>query len=105
MSFPNIPKELLPHFIRGLIDGDGSIGHYKDFAISFICASKAFIESLREIVKNETGFSGSMYTNKNGIMTLKYSTNQAKKICEYIYNDSEGIRLERKYEKFKNYVG
>lgn len=104
MSFPNIPKEFLPHFIRGLIDGDGSIGHYKDFTISFICASKTFIESLREIVKNETDFSGSIYTNKNGIMTLKYSTNQAKKICEYIYNDSEGIRLERKYEKFKNCV-
>jgi len=104
MSFPNISRELLPHFIRGLIDGDGSIGHYKDFAISFICASKTFIESFREIVKNETGFSGSMYTNKSGIITLKYSTNQAKKICEYIYNDSEGIRLERKYEKFKNYV-
>ena len=104
MNFPNLPNKLVPHFIRGLIDGDGCIHFNKGVVLSFVCASKSFMDSFRTIIKKEFGFEGSIYTNRNGVQTIRYHSNQALKILDCIYKDSENARLERKYLKFKKYA-
>lgn len=51
---PNIPKELIRHFIRGYFDGDGSacfsyatkLNKHRTLRISFCCGSKQFLEDI-----------------------------------------------------------
>lgn len=48
VKFPNVPDKYLPDFIRGLIDGDGSIGHYSQTKcmVRFDSASFDLVNSL-----------------------------------------------------------
>lgn len=51
VKFPNVPIEYLPDFVRGLIDGDGSLGIYSNRAmIRFDSASFNFIKSLVDVL-------------------------------------------------------
>ena len=62
--FPELPKELVPHFIRGFFDGDGTI--YKrnetnpkrkrpQCCIGFVCGNKKFIDALNAVLRDECG--------------------------------------------------
>ncbi|WHY01865.1 LAGLIDADG family homing endonuclease [Neobacillus sp. DY30] len=56
LEFKNIPKKYIPHFTRGLIDGDGAIfmsGKYYHF--SFACASLEFISDFKRFVEEAIG--------------------------------------------------
>jgi intein-encoded DNA endonuclease-like protein len=54
LKFPDVPQTYLFDFIRGLIDGDGSIGFYNGnrAMIRFDTASLGLITSLRDILNN-----------------------------------------------------
>jgi hypothetical protein len=45
-DFPNIPKEFVPHFIRGYFDGDGSIYKTKNKIGISIVGTKIFMEGM-----------------------------------------------------------
>lgn len=50
-----IPKNLLPFYFRGLIDGDGCM--HKDGKVSIYSGSKLYIESVQEILVQEAKIS------------------------------------------------
>lgn len=53
VEFPNIPKVYLPDLIRGLIDGDGSIGCYNNKPmIRFDSASLSLITGVSNVLKD-----------------------------------------------------
>lgn len=105
--FPDLPKDMIPHFIRGYFDGDGSVtvcrnltnSKWKILKSSFCSGSGEFLKVLSSKlpVKNKNYYKGKR------IFELKYSLNDTISLYNYMYKDST-ICLERKYSKFKEYI-
>ncbi|KKL45892.1 hypothetical protein LCGC14_2351050, partial [marine sediment metagenome] len=51
LKCPNIPKEFVPHFIRGVMDGDGSVDT-KRKRMKIVSASQDFIKGMSGMLKN-----------------------------------------------------
>lgn len=105
MDFPNLKPELIKHFIRGFLDGDGSI-IYKEknnkLRIAFTSTSKSFLDELLKHlpITNYT------YTSKTKVNTC-YTLWIENKISVlntivYLYTDSN-YYLTRKFNIAKEY--
>ena len=90
LSFPNIREDLLPHFIRGYFDGDGSIaqGRRDTNFILTITSTNSFCEKLKYIVENNVGINCHIYdaSNHNGV-TKVFTTNLIYRIPDLYERD------------------
>lgn len=112
IGFPNwLNKELIPHYIRGVYDGDGSIyrayRNVNNLPITVtITATESFCKSLQKICKEELNISAGIYDASchNGItkVFVLSGRNIAKKFLDWIYQDAE-LYLQRKYDRYCNY--
>ena len=96
-----IPKELLCYYFRGLIDGDGCI--HKNGGISIYSGSKRFIESVQEILIQETGVKKlGIYEGTTYFIT--WTSKQDKiKLFNYLYNNLNAtFYYKRKYNRICN---
>lgn len=97
-EFPNIPKEYERDFIRGFIDGDGSIGRYH---FSMICNSLKFAEQIRDKIIEAIPELGWHIYEENRKYTTYWSLhfNMSLKmsipIYNYLYKDAT-VFLKRK---------
>ena len=91
-----LPYMMSPHFIRGFLDGDGCVSGKK---ILFTCSSIDFIQSLQKTIFNVIENFGSL-TFVRGAYNLQYFGTHAKSLGDWLYKDSKGLRLERKYKKY-----
>ena len=95
----NIPINMLPHFVRGFVDGNGSIffdKNTKSFRVQ-IATTLKMAEWLRSY------FNGAQKIKcGKGVYYYELGGNRkAYELLSKIYeNSSEGLRLERKYQKF-----
>lgn len=108
MNFPTITTSLLPHFIRGYFDGDGTVGIYKNslkkencFTLrsGFCSGSKIFIDKLVTYlpVNKKTVKKG-----KSNIFFLDFSVSDSLKLYDFMYANAS-VFLPRKKEKFDLY--
>lgn len=107
LRFPNIPDDLVNHFIRGYFDGDGSVticqnlsgSKWRILKSSFCSGSEEFLKVLSNKLplKNKNCYKGKR------IFELKYSLNDSILLYKYMYKNSS-ICLQRKYLKFKEYL-
>lgn len=108
VKFPYFIKtDLLSHFIRGVIDGDGCIGVYKNNRINLnLCGYKPFVISIFKYLSDNLDVKFSISNTKNPeIVSVNiYGRNQCKIVLDYIYKDST-VFLKRKFEKFKQIKG
>lgn len=113
INFPNnniVPEELIPHFIRGYFDGDGSIywvNNIKRNAGCFsIIGNKEFLEKILEHIKKEVTTNSSLYKYKDKeIYEIRIGgRNNLKNIYNYLYKESS-LFLSRKEKKFKEIIG
>lgn len=106
-----IPQNLIRHFIRGYIDGDGSIGwcKYNNKPRLIICSgSKLLLEWMQNSIRNniETGNPKISQRKNANTYVLEYKGKQVFSILEWIYYDSTTY-LDRKYSlymEYKSYV-
>lgn len=104
---PEIDDKYFWHFLRGLLDGDGSIMNYGDgrIRVQFI-ASEKITNHIKEIFENE-GFAkikSTILSEKDGdiIYTTKYSSyKDVLKIKENMYKNCGKYKLKRKYDIIK----
>lgn len=123
MKFPDIPKELQKHFIRGFLDGDGSIifktvkYKYKrkssyllkyvpnevnfKLRIAFCSTDKVFLETIGKILNVKYYLAKRTRVQDVFILWIENKADVFKTI-EYLYEDST-IFLKRKYDKVKEY--
>jgi hypothetical protein len=112
LKFPNLPHNLVNHFMRGYFDGDGSVfilhpknynktnTIYKNIGIG-ICGTKEFLSEYNKYldcskVKKDKRKEGNVwYLSISG-------TNKVKAFYEFIYKDAT-LYLTRKKDKFENY--
>lgn len=112
LEFPAwLDESLYPHFIRGYMDGDGSIYYSQQrnvFRASMI-GTKMFVDIVKDICK-KVGVKTSLYHKKghNDITYNLYTTSNSGTFTflKWIYKDAN-LKLERKYNKYqqalKNY--
>lgn len=105
---PILSDELMPHLIRGIFDGDGSIGTRKEFIgkkkmvnVNICSTSKSFLDSIKQYC------GGNIYLEKRPGMDmyrLIFTSAEMKlSFYNYIYTNSS-IFLNRKKLIFDNYV-
>lgn len=111
-TFPEwLDKKLIPHFVRGVFDGDGSIYRYykneNNQAITItITATSQFCETLKNICKDELNINAGIYDASchNGITKVFTLSGRriAKEFLDWIYEDAD-LYLQRKYDRYCDY--
>lgn len=120
-----IPDKYFADFLRGHLDGDGSIIKYEDrylqhlnpkyiyqrLFIYFLSASKRHLIWLRKSITRLTTLSGSLnkkisksQRGKHQLYVLKFSTKEAKKLLNWIYYKPNLPCLKRKYLIAKEFL-
>lgn len=115
VDLPKINKSLYPHLIRGLFDGDGYVGEGKFntgglFPRFSLILSEKLYNSLTTIFNdlNLELKKPDIVAEKNGDFILKmriYRKKELRYFFNYIYGEGDVIKLNRKYNKFKDLLG
>jgi intein-encoded DNA endonuclease-like protein len=120
VDFPDIPKEYLSDFVRGLIDGDGSIGIYKNRScVRFDSASLNLITKLCYLLNNlnikcsiskskwiECILNGRKIKSTTQMYRLTFTGLTAYKLLKFIYKNERLCLLRKKEtaELIYNYI-
>ena len=122
LKIPKIPLQYMPDFLRGCIDGDGSIGTYFNKSTKRMCsltsASKNFLTEIKKYLSSINIDSGitekkqkipSIINNKQVIQKHKcYSLYTTGKNCynfvKHIYYNNQQISLKRKAKLAHNII-
>lgn len=105
-EFPDIPKQFERDFMRGFIDGDGSVGNRH---FSMICNSPKFAEQIKDkFIEAIPGLKWVIYkevrkTTHYWSLHFSYSIKVRKPIFDYLYKDAT-VFLKRKRDKALNTV-
>ena len=120
-----VPRNLLVHTVRGLLDGDGSIytgitipnrssyplHQYQRLQVRFHSASSKHIEWLRRTIKHLANLDGWVTTKKkvvdgreyHPLWLLRYSKHESRVLLTWLYSDETAPRLERKWLKWVDF--
>lgn len=106
LKAPPINIELIPAFIRGYSDGDGSIIIDKNNKYHWcILGTKELLIFFQEFFKTNVKLSQRFPERENNNYTLTYGGNQqVPKLLDIIYNNAT-IYLQRKYNKYAEMRG
>lgn len=101
---PNIPYDLIRHFIRGYFDGDGCISKHKTkrnetyYTMTIVCSNENFLYDISTYIEENTGLHFNVYPVQNNAFILN---SVAKKknyhFYKFLYKDAT-IYLKRKFE-------
>lgn len=107
---PNIPADMIPHLIRGIMDGDGSVkakqtniqGRYAH-SISF-CGSHHLMQDIADWCANNAINTTDVYDYKNkSLSEIKIqSIDSIYKFGEIIYKNAT-VYMERKYKLYQDF--
>lgn len=108
-------KELVHHFIRGVFDGDGSIGfikgnkphHSKSLRFRICGGSYEFLKGIRDYLVKELNIPENKINQTKGkhLWNIEYGGNPiCKTIYEWLYKDCDDLFLVRKKEKYDNFI-
>jgi len=92
------------HFIRGMLDGDGSISfsNNKYVRVSFY-GTQECLENISNIILDQCNISKKAISKNRTIFATQYSGKSAILLLKWLYKDAN-IFLDRKYEKIKNII-
>jgi hypothetical protein len=109
-----LPYMESPHFVRGFFDGDGTIyttsaktKQHRLYYINraeFTCSNNLFVENLNRYICKELNIDirsiNKKAKNNEGNFFIRFQGKYLLLFCEWLYKDSDGLRLERKYNKY-----
>lgn len=104
IPFSMIPNNLLKHYVRGLMDGDGCVYHRNDNGLLgvIICttASESMVNDITTLIKQELNIDVKYVNDSHNIVDVcLYKQEDIKTFYNWIY-DNSSIYLQRKYDKF-----
>lgn len=103
-----VPKHLIKHFIRGVIDGDGSIAHtyYHGKGIMIYQNSMQFCEDMQDLIAyamDDYTLHGVCTSRPVNMFVLRYRRiNEAIKLLKFLYEDAT-VYIQRKYDVASEY--
>lgn len=97
-------QDLVKHFIRGYVDGDGSLGIYNGRGSVSILGTEHMLNGILSVLKSQSITTKSIphrctTQGKTNIFELKLNGLCSAKTAEYLYKNSH-IYLDRKYKKY-----
>lgn len=99
IGFPRIPNDLLAHFVRGVVDGDGTLSWNGDRPILQVYSgSSLFLEGFTTAIAEQTGIPAPKQQANRDNWTIKWSTIRAKCLAGWLYYDNPGLALPRKQQ-------
>jgi len=97
IGFPDVPPELLPHFVRGVVDGDGTLAWNGDRpVIQIYSGSPLFVGNMIAAIETATGIPALSLTANRDNWYIKWSTIRAKCLAAWLYVEHPGLALARK---------
>lgn len=106
-----IPFLYFSDFLRGCIDGDGSItsfrhpeSQYLQIRLRVVSASLVFLRWIQETVKHLVEVDGGWIENSPKISVLTYATADALKIFRFIYYSEKVPSLRRKRLRAESFM-
>lgn len=105
-KMPELQQELVPHFIRGYSDGDGSISIDINNRIGWsLCGTKELLNSIQDFFGLNYKLSQRFPERNNNNWQLHVSGWQNVPMClDIIYKDAS-VYLKRKYDKYAEMQG
>lgn len=107
-SWPKaLPNEFIWHYLRGVFDGDGTIGKYhvnrNDYRLGFV-GTYNMLSNIQNIFAEYLGKTvGSIYPTGNVFRYVVNGNNSVRRLCKQLYHQSTiKTRLNRKYETYLN---
>jgi hypothetical protein len=110
-----VPDAQLPHLLRGLLDGDGSIidctydgtgkatgGRYRTLLVRFNTASRDHAEWLRERIFTRYGLAGGLWC-EDGMYQLTYAKRASLRLLPLLYPSADVPCLVRKREVWRTF--
>jgi len=99
-----LPLSLMPHFIRGVFDGDGWINGRKITHVQFgIAGNRPFLQQIQDILIKRCHINRvKLYplSQRGKAYKLQYTGSQIFRILNFLYKKSSyQTRLDRKYQK------
>jgi hypothetical protein len=105
IGFPKVPTEFVPHFVRGVIDGDGTLSWNSDRPILQIYSgSQQFLADLVTAVEIETGIPALQVVGNRNNWCIKWSTVRAKCLVAWLYIENIGLALPRKADIARDFL-
>ncbi|MFA7315633.1 MAG: LAGLIDADG family homing endonuclease [Candidatus Paceibacterota bacterium] len=116
LPFPNMEEKMLSHFVRGYFDGDGNIWkgevhkerktRHTVLQLAFTSGANNFLEQLQSSINKRLGTKGCIVLSKSrSYSRLQYSTGDALKIYDFMYNDNtSSLYLKRKKKQFNTHI-
>ena len=102
-----IPKNLLPFYFRGLIDGDGCIYISKRgyLQVTITSCHRDILDYIREMTKSLYGIDSYVYSENNRKYRIYFNGKNALELLDFLYkNSNENNRLDRKYDIYTQYI-
>jgi len=108
----SIPQQYFWHFLRGCIDGDGSIGIFKhpesaqpQLRVRLYSASPKFLEWIKDSISANSDLKGGWIEEmgKCRVCKLVFAKDDSIKLFKLIYNNSE-FYLDRKYQIARQFI-
>lgn len=97
IGFPVVPAELLVHFVRGFVDGDGTLAWNGDRPILQIYSgSKVLLENMALAIEAQTDIPAPNVIPNRSLWNIKWSTIRAKCLAAWLYVENPGLALDRK---------
>lgn len=112
--FPDVPDDMMPHFIRGCFDGDGSACTYKvnrgwgGCSVSYVGSIK-FVTGFRDALVRLAGMSNKPLQMRYG-KTVTYCNiawsgiNDLQAFYRFVYPNDHGFCLSRKRNKIRAWL-
>lgn len=97
IGFPEVPSELLPHFVRGVVDGDGTLSWNAGKPILQVYSgSRQFLSDMAAAIERMTGIPAANIIANRENAYIKWSTIRAKCLAAWLYIENPGLALDRK---------
>ncbi|MEI6777369.1 MAG: hypothetical protein WCK70_10760 [Chloroflexales bacterium] len=97
IGFPTVPSALLVHFVRGFVDGDGTLAWNGDRPVLQIYSgSQQLLADMAVAIESQTGIPAPNVVANRSLWYLKWSTTRAKCLAAWLYVENPGIALDRK---------
>ena len=102
---PSVDDNMLPHFIRGLLDGDGSISKSGNRIKLNLVNNESICHWTNDMIESHLGISGILYPYKSSDVAWNWETSNKsyiRDIAKWLY-ESTKLYMDRKYNRYIKY--